>query len=260
MANAAEAEASWSRRRRWETLYNATVQGDYDAVKAILGTGAGSSLDLNSRDVFQSCLIHIAAKRGDYRVVSLLIDHGANVLAVDFAGLRKTALHHAALLGGHKSPYSTVRTCEVLVRAIESKKGDEVGKSEVASVLQSMPWSGRSWKELIDKHGLDPILPPGSLALDDGRRPCAEAFGSGEAREGEERENPLVVMAITQPKWTRETSKRFPEAMKRSVRALLLLSRRITDGICLTEDLVAAIAEKAAYPLSDWITPDGDIV
>ena len=69
----------------------------------------------------------------------------------------------------------------------------------------------------------------------------------------------MVVMAITQPKWTRETSKRFPEAMKRSVRALLLLSRRTTDGICLTEDLVAAIAEKAAYPLSDWITPDGDI-
>ncbi len=81
----------------FEALRESVARGDAAAVSAVLA--AHPSLDVNRRDVFQSCVIHSAAAGGHSRIVQALLDRGADVQAVDYGNLRKTALHFAALHG-----------------------------------------------------------------------------------------------------------------------------------------------------------------
>lgn len=56
---------------------------------------------------FQSTLLHIASARGRWRVVQVLLAWGADIMAIDFGGMRRTALHWACH-GGH------IKTVEIL--------------------------------------------------------------------------------------------------------------------------------------------------
>ena len=211
----------------WDELELAVRQDDCERVRALFREHP--SLDVNRCNVFQSRLIHCAAKHGFAEMVSLLLDLGAELDAKDYGGLRKTALHWAALLGH-------VQVVEVLMARIEKRAERD---ASALKILSAMPSAGRSWTEWLTLINL--------------RAAAQEGDEREERREEtteEERKHQLVVLAITKPKWNRRNHAIFPQKFKEGVKELLLCSHR--DRV-LTEDLIALIASKACYPLSAWL-------
>lgn len=75
----------------WTALGLAVVDGHVAATLALLAAGADVSLQYSSD---KTPLTHVAAEDGNVEILRALIDHGADVDAVD--DHQRTALHHAA--------------------------------------------------------------------------------------------------------------------------------------------------------------------
>lgn len=58
----------------------AAQAGNVDLVIASLNSG----LDVDARNVFQTCLLHIASKHGHLRLLNTLIAYGADVNTLDY--------------------------------------------------------------------------------------------------------------------------------------------------------------------------------
>ncbi|QDZ25886.1 hypothetical protein HOP50_19g84300 [Chloropicon primus] len=205
-----------SERDAQEDLARAVDQGDFITVEDLI-LSQGNELDLDASDVWGSPLLCRAARRDDdggRRIVKLLCDNGCDIAAVDYGKLRTTALHAACLRGD-------VHCVEIILQGIVNSRG----RFDLNAILQTMPWSGRSWHELVHKH-----------------------VDKRETEEGLVGQS-FVVMAITKPDFSRETAKFFPKKLKFAAQTLLC----IADRISLNEDLVLMILTRAAYPLSSWL-------
>ncbi|VUC25990.1 unnamed protein product [Clonostachys rosea] len=93
----------WRNSTGWTPLHKAVVESSFDTVKLILDVAAGcqfkdAHFDIDSplSDDGASSLI-LASRRGSQDVVGLLLDHGANIHAID--QWRCTALHSAVHAG-----------------------------------------------------------------------------------------------------------------------------------------------------------------
>ncbi|GMI02336.1 hypothetical protein TrVE_jg14155 [Triparma verrucosa] len=83
-------------------LQSAVSAGHANCVKVILETAAPSQSDLvivNHEDFNKEAPIHVASRCGNFPVLELLVEHGANMYLVDKNG--RTCLH-CACMGGHK--------------------------------------------------------------------------------------------------------------------------------------------------------------
>ncbi|GMI07927.1 hypothetical protein TrLO_g11614 [Triparma laevis f. longispina] len=83
-------------------LQSAVSAGHANCVKVILETAAPSHSDLvivNHEDFNKEAPIHVASRCGNFPVLELLVEHGANMYLVDKNG--RTCLH-CACMGGHK--------------------------------------------------------------------------------------------------------------------------------------------------------------
>ena len=201
----------------WVSLQRAVASSDHSKARRLLSEANPGIV--NRRNVFQTCLIHVASKQGDSQMVDLLLSFGADIDAIDYGGLRKTALHWAAL-SGH------LQVVELLM--------SRLGTNNSSRMLMLMPHSGRSWDELLDRaerHHVHVELSDAEGLL---RVPVSDH---------------LVRMAIARPKWTHETHKLWPDSFKASIKCFLLLCQR--KG--LNSDIVCLVAQEAAYPLSPWV-------
>ena len=76
-------------------MAEAVERGDVETLRAALDAG----LPVDARTVFQSTLLHIASRCGHWAAVELLLSRGADVRAIDYGGMRRTALHWACQKG-----------------------------------------------------------------------------------------------------------------------------------------------------------------
>lgn len=65
-----------------KTIMDAASHGDVCFIEACLDAG----LHPDTRSVFQTCLVHVAAKFGHNEILKLLISRGADVNALDYVG------------------------------------------------------------------------------------------------------------------------------------------------------------------------------
>ena len=77
-----------------EKFYSGITNGDYELVKSQIECRA---FDVNHRNPYGNCPLHIAAQRGQISIVKYLLEKGANHMAVGIHG--NTCLHFAALSG-----------------------------------------------------------------------------------------------------------------------------------------------------------------
>jgi len=159
---------------------------------------------LNRRNVFQSCLIHIAAKNGSEGMVRLLVESGADINALDYGGLRKTALHWAALKGH-------LQVVELLVALGINVTG-----------------GGQSWGRLMDQAG-------GCGSKIDTASPCES---SPQDLAGES----WVRMAIDRPNWSSDNHREFPAKFRASFRTLLMFCTRESVGLDIAMQIAAHMA------------------
>lgn len=87
----------------WEPFAKAAAFHDVDRCKTLL---AGGHVKLTERDLWGSTLLHLAASEGSGPLVALLLEHGAEVDALDASD--ETPLHVAARSGSSAS-------CELLL-------------------------------------------------------------------------------------------------------------------------------------------------
>ncbi len=66
------------------SVLSAACFGDVSAVSEFLESGLGG---VNDRSVFQSTLLHVAARAGRADVVRLLLDRGADINALDYVSV-----------------------------------------------------------------------------------------------------------------------------------------------------------------------------
>lgn len=214
---------------RRSALVAAAERGHLEAVAAALDEG----LPVDARSVFQSTLLHAAAGRGQWEVVELLLERGADVSAIDFGRMRRTALH-LACHGGH------IRTVEIL-------------RSRGADVHAQ----GRGWSKLVQGVRCGSFI--------DHTEPCSE---SPDALA----KNETVRLALNETPWSPDIHARFPRQFRDAVRAVLLCARRappegsggggseegssargrarVSD---LPHELILLVAERMAYPISAWV-------
>ncbi len=119
-------------------LYYAVMRGTVEAARLLLSKGLKTC---SNNDSLKSPL-HVAASResNDPAMMALLVEHGADVLAVDEHG--KSALHHAARSGNTQS------VLFLLSRGASAALADSAGLTALAPCHDC--WSGRS---LGNSHG-----------------------------------------------------------------------------------------------------------
>ncbi|KAK9830082.1 hypothetical protein WJX72_009679 [[Myrmecia] bisecta] len=159
----------------------AAKRGDLETVRAYLK--AGGSPDCPC--VFQTRLIHLASRNGHAGIVQELLLHKADLNALDYGGMRRTALHWACQQGH-------VRTVEVLVAA---------GANTQAGV------QGKSWSKLVQGSKFGAMIDTTSA--------------TGESIESMCR-NDVVRLALEQPAWSPAVHYMFPQRFKEAVQLLLL--------------------------------------
>lgn len=71
-------------------LHRACLRGDVEVVRLLLQHGA----DVNAVNDYNETPLHYACKRANLVVLQCMIEHGADILSEDRAG--KGVLHHAA--------------------------------------------------------------------------------------------------------------------------------------------------------------------
>lgn len=228
-----------------QSVADAAGTGDMKAVQEYLDANPHQ---LDNRTLFQSNLLHIAARNGQTAIAEELLKRGSDLDALDYGGMRRTALHWACQ-GGH------VRIVELLV--------DHGANTEVQGKAWSMLVQGKRCGRLIDRDA--PFEDsPSSL--------CS---------------NYNVRLALERPEWTPEINHTFPARFKEMVRLLLLFQHcarktpretsaaatepsQPTKGaeaanalkggqtcasMCrqLDWDCLRAILALSAYPISSWL-------
>ncbi len=98
-ASAAPSASTSSSEEAWDAAVEAVQRGDVGTLKRILASAIGGTISLDRRTVYQSCLIHLAARKGRAGMLAFLLECGADVHAEDYGSLRKTALHWAVIEG-----------------------------------------------------------------------------------------------------------------------------------------------------------------
>ncbi|CAG9467365.1 unnamed protein product [Pedinophyceae sp. YPF-701] len=204
-------------------IISAAEAGDTAAVLAAIDAG----LDVNARSAFQTTLLHTAARYGHADLLSALLRRGADITALDYGGMRRSALHWACH-GAH------VRCVEILV--------DAGADTEC---------QGRAWSRLVQGSACG--------ALVDRTEPCPEAPESlcrGDA----------VLLALRRPPWSIELHSMWPGGFRAAVSELLKCNHRLwaqrgkaeagDEGGCLPGlpmDLIWMIVRRMAYDVSAWV-------
>ena len=104
----------------------AAVEGDAGAVFEQL---AAAGCPVDARSLYQSTLLHLAARHGHVELAWRLLRAGAAIHALDYGGMRRTALHWACH-AGH------VAVVEVL---LEAGADATVGRRAAWVVLDAAP-------------------------------------------------------------------------------------------------------------------------
>lgn len=124
---------------KWTPLYLATYYGNFAAALALLAAGADVSLRCGRH---RDPVMHMAAGEGRVEILTAVIEHGADVDAVDTN--HNTALHIAAI-------FDRTKTVDILVEAganIEARNRDGITPLYMASDNLSRKCSG-----CLLKHG-----------------------------------------------------------------------------------------------------------
>eukprot|EP00873_Tetraselmis_striata_P037298 jgi/Tetstr1/457562/TSEL_044131.t2 len=249
-----------------EGVTRAAAAGDMAEVRSYLTDGG----DVNLRSLFQSQLLHIAAREGQHDVVRLLLDSGADVNALDYAGMRRTALHWACQQGH-------VRVVEELV--------DAGANTKVWCSLELVQQAqGKAWSMLVQGQRCGKMI---DTEAPYSQSPAALC------------KNDTLRLALERPAWAQDVHPQFPLRFRRAAALLLLMSSGAArpaaaggneaelqqapgDGCqhgadcaggagaarcpqepareCawqLPRDVVLSILPLMAYPISSWIQ-DGD--
>lgn len=238
------------------SLLRAAEGGDAAATLSLFDEEGYRSID--ARSLYQSTLMHTAAKQGHAELARRLLQRGADVNALDFGGMRRTPLHWACK-GGH------VAMVELLVAAGADTAAD-----------------GPCWSKLVQGQRCGNLIPRSSPT---------------ESVESVCQTN-AVRLALTQPPWEPSVHYMWPPRFKQAARLLLLASSSIPHGsrckgsadasniedssggsssagsggggaagcgssagsggsagavLPLTPDVVLEVIRAAAYPISAWM-------
>ncbi|GMH40239.1 hypothetical protein BSKO_08143 [Bryopsis sp. KO-2023] len=200
-----------------QRAFNAASVGDVESVIEYLE----SDLAVDVRSVFQTCLIHIAAKDGRLSLLKALVERGADVNALDYGGMRRTPLHWACQKGH-------VKCVEVLVAA---------GADTTAQ--------GKGWAKLVQGQECGEMV--------DCRSPFEHSAASLCSSQ-------LVRLALEHPTWTPEIHKHFPSEFKEVCKDLVMCvashslddSKGCSFGM-IGMDQCREIISRLAYPLTAWL-------
>lgn len=190
--------------------------GKLDVVQEFLDSGG----DPNARTVYQSQLLHVAARHGQSDVLAALLKApGIQVMALDYGGMRRTALHWACQRGD-------IRSVEALVAA---------GADITAQ--------GKGWAKLVQGQRC------GQLVQNDSP---SEQSPADLCRDG------LVRLALFQPQWCPDVHSEFPASFAEAVRVLVMAAASRHEQSAeiqpwpLSMDVTRSIIAAAAYPISAW--------
>ncbi|PRW33658.1 ankyrin repeat domain-containing 39-like isoform X1 isoform B [Chlorella sorokiniana] len=216
-------------------IWAAAEAGDTDTVLQLFEAEGYRSID--ARSMYQSTLLHAAARHGHVQLAAALLQRGSGVNELDYGGMRRTPLHWACR-GGH------VALVELLVAAGADTKAD-----------------GRCWSKLVQGARC------GSLIPKDSPTESAESLCRNNA----------VRLALTRPQWTPELHHMWPQRFRDAVRLLLLAcscscgaaaymdldaaagsdaanaGKQLPATLPLSRDIVLEVAAAAAYPVSAWL-------
>lgn len=202
----------------------------------------GGYRSIDTRSVYQSTLLHTAAKHGHVELARALLQRGAQVNLLDYGGMRRSPLHWACH-GGH------VALVEVLLEADADTSAD-----------------GRSWSKLVQGSRCGSLIPKD--------QPTESAVSLCRTN--------AVRLALTRPTWHPSIHVMWPPRFKDAARLLLLVSSSYPSGqgaadcccaargsttisstekpgsspytgLRLAPDTLLEVLRHAAYPVSAWI-------
>ncbi|EFN53656.1 hypothetical protein CHLNCDRAFT_136398 [Chlorella variabilis] len=210
-----------------QAVLAACERGDTLATLALFDQEGYLSID--TRSLYQSTLLHTAAKRGHVEVARQLLARGAQVNCLDYGGIRRSPLHWACH-GGH------VAMVEILLEAGADTTAD-----------------GRSWSKLVQGQRCGSLIPKDQPT---------------ESVESVCRNN-AVRLALTRPDWSPSLNGMWPQRFKEAAQTLLLASacsRSCCEeasgcssgsprggGLPLGRDTLLEVLQRAAYPISAWM-------
>jgi len=140
--------------------------------------------DVNARTVYQSQLLHVAARHGRPSLVRLLLAQpGIHINSLDYGGMRRTPLHWACQRGD-------LQSVEALVTAGAN-----------TSV------QGKSWQKLVQGRACGALVPSDSPPEECPADLCR---------------NQTVRLALFQTPWSPEVHADFPDAFRAMARLLML--------------------------------------
>ncbi|KAK9819273.1 hypothetical protein WJX81_003636 [Elliptochloris bilobata] len=193
---------------------------------------------LHNRTIFQSELIHIAARNGHCVLLEELLKRGADINALDFGGMRRTALHWACLMGH----------VDIVEQLIAHGADTKVQEKSWAKLVKE----GQRCGKQIDNDA--PLEAPEALCR-----------------------NSAVRLALQRPPWTPSVHAQWPPRFRGVTRLLAAASGVVgispaREDVCaikesaeegraqagarwvpLDLDVLKDILARAAYPVSAWV-------
>lgn len=183
------ADGRWSATVPNDVEY-AVKSGDEAAVSQHLRSGG----DVNARTIYQSQMLHVAARNGQAAIVSLLLKApGVEINALDYGGMRRTALHWACQRGD-------VRSVEALVSAGADTK------------IQ-----GATWQKLVQGRACGRLVPSNSPTPEAPEDLCR---------------NRIVQLALLRPPWSPAIHSRFPARFRDAAKLLMLVAHYDNSASC----------------------------
>lgn len=156
--------------------------GDLAAVLRHLERGG----NVNARSICQSQMLHLAVRYQQAAIVHLLLRVPAvDVNALDYGGLRRTALHWACLRGDHL-------IVEELIVAGAMAKDD-----------------GATWQQLVQGRSCGGAVPVASLPSETPADLCTDQ---------------TVRLALQRPAWSPDLHAQFPRAFRKAAKLLMLVA------------------------------------
>ena len=130
-------------------LHNASERDEYDKCKMLLE----KNFDPNEQNILSKTPLHLACKCLSPRIISLLIEHGANVDAQD--STRMTPLHHLLLTSG-KDQEDVERVAECIHLLIRNKANVNVPNYAGTTALHLAAMRAEeSWVDALIAAGAD---------------------------------------------------------------------------------------------------------
>ncbi|CAL8471115.1 g10657 [Coccomyxa elongata] len=255
-----------------QSVADAAGTGDLKAVQDYLDANPHQ---LDNRTLFQSNLLHIAARNGQTAIAEELLWRGIDLDALDYGGMRRTALHWACQ-GGH------VRIVELLVdyganTEIWCSHDMLQQQQQLQQHLQQQEHQqhqvqGKAWSMLVQGKRCGRLIDRDAPFEDSPSSLCSSYS---------------VRLALERPEWTPQTHHMFPPRFKEMVRLLLLFQhcarrtpletsgiaaepdqategaeadhvlrgKQACAGMCrqLDWDCLREILALSAYPISSWL-------